>query len=388
MNDRNESPAYGAVTVPQVDAAGGGGSGGGSLVAVEAQRAVAEVQARMMVARANPRNMERCIAQVEEDCSRLAVAEHAVYQYAKGGTDIEGPSIKLAEALARRYGNLASGIKELSRSQGVSECVAYAWDLESGYYDERQFPVRHWRDTKSGGYPLRDERDIAELVLNMGQRRKRSVLLTMLPADLVDHAVKLCEKTLKAKADTSPEAMVKMVDAFSEFGITRGQIEARIQRKLEAITAPQVVGLKKIYASLRDGISVAADHFDPPAPDAAPASTGPQQPMTAAQKARELVRAKVKGKAAAAAGKPPGEPTSPVAGPPAAAAAAASPPSSLPSAVELRQAMTVATDRASAMRVFDVAHHLDSDEYTSLVQLFEDRFPDNGDQDQQQDNQQ
>ena len=43
---------------------------------------------------------------------------------------------------------------------------AYAWDLESGYYDERQFQVRHWRDTKKGGYAIKEERDIYELVAN------------------------------------------------------------------------------------------------------------------------------------------------------------------------------------------------------------------------------
>jgi hypothetical protein len=50
--------------------------------------------------------------------------------------------------------------------------------LETGYYDERQFQVRHWRDRKQGGgYQLTDERDIYELIANFGQRRKRAVLL-------------------------------------------------------------------------------------------------------------------------------------------------------------------------------------------------------------------
>ena len=50
--------------------------------------------------------------------------------------------------MARGWGNIARGIKEISRDRqtGTSECIAYAWDLESGYYDERQFQVRHWRD--------------------------------------------------------------------------------------------------------------------------------------------------------------------------------------------------------------------------------------------------
>ena len=260
------------------------------LVQVEQQKIVAEVQARMMIARANPRDPVKCMDLILQDCMRPTLAESAVYHYSRGGTDVSGPSIRLAEATARRWGNIASGIKEISRHNGYSECVAYAWDLETGYYDERQFQVRHWRDTKKGGYAITDERDIYELTANMGQRRKRAVLLSVIPGDVVEAAVRQCEETLGANADTSPEAMQKMVKAFSEFGVSREQIEKRIQRRLDAIQPAQVVGLKKVYASLRDGMSVAADWFDP--------IDGEQQAATgapsAADKAKDAIRARGK----------------------------------------------------------------------------------------------
>lgn len=234
----------------------------GGLIAVEQQRAIAEVQARMIIARSNPRDSLKAVDLILEDCKRQSLAESAVYQYARGGTNISGPSIRLAEAIARRWGNVASGIKEVSRANGYSECVAYAWDLETGYYDERQYQVRHWRDTKKGGYPITDERDLYELTANMGQRRKRAVLLSVIPDDVVQAAVAQCEQTMRAKADTSPEAMKKMVEAFEAFHVTKDHIETKIQRRLDAIQPAQVVGLKKIYASLRDGMSAAADWFE------------------------------------------------------------------------------------------------------------------------------
>lgn len=245
------------------------------LVSVEQQRAVAEVQARMMIARANPRDAVRCMDLILQDCMRPSLAEVAVYQYSRGGSDVTGPSIRLAESVARRWGNIASGIKEISRHGGYSECVAYAWDLETGYYDERQFQVRHWRDTRKGGYALEDERDIYELTANMGQRRKRAVLLSVIPGDVIEAAVTQCEATLKAKADTSPEAIQKMLTAFEPFGVTKEHIEKRIQRRLDAIQPAQVVSLKKIYASLRDGMSVAAEWFEL---EPRPAANEPKQP--------------------------------------------------------------------------------------------------------------
>jgi hypothetical protein len=256
------------------------------MVAVEAQRAIAEVQARMIIARSNPRDPMRSMEKILNDCTRPSLADHAIYQYARGGTDIRGPSIRLAEAIAQRWGNIASGIKEMSRSGEYSECIAYAWDLESGYYDERQFQVRHWRDTKSGGYQLHDERDIYELIANFGQRRKRAVLLTVIPGDVTEAALEQCERTMNASADVTPDGLKKLVEAFAEFGISQAQIEARIQRRLDAVRPAQVVMLRKIFTSLRDGMSEPLDWFEVnrpplaeagPAPEAAPAAPPPRR---------------------------------------------------------------------------------------------------------------
>ena len=260
----------------------------GGLVAVEQQRAIAEVQARMIIARANPRDVLKAVDDILEDCKRPTLAEASVYQYARGGTDVTGPTIKLAEAIARRWGNVASGIKEVARTNGYSECVAYAWDLETGYYDERQYQVKHWRDTKSGGYGLKDERDIYELIANMGQRRKRAVLLSIIPGDVVEAAVRQCEQTMKAKADTSPEAQQKMIEAFEEYRVSKKQIEKRIQRRLDSITPAQVVTLKKIYASLRDNMSSPEEWFE--ADDDAAAT---QTKTAAPTNLKDRVKAKV-----------------------------------------------------------------------------------------------
>lgn len=236
----------------------------GAIANAEQQKSIAEVQARMIIARANPRDPIRCMDLILRDCTRPSLADSGLYQYSRGGSSISGPSIRLAEAIAQRWGNIASGIKEVSRAGGYSECVAYAWDLESGYYDERQFQVRHWRDTKGGGYALTDERDIYELIANMGQRRKRAVLLTVIPGDVVEAATEQCESTLKTTADTSPDALARIATAFEQYGITKAQIEKRCQCRLEAIRPAQVVQLRKIFASIKDGMSDAKDWFEAP----------------------------------------------------------------------------------------------------------------------------
>jgi hypothetical protein len=63
------------------------------------------------------------------------------------------------------------------------------------------------------------------------------------------------------------------VDSFhNEFGVTIHQIEGRIQRKLDAITPANLVGLRRIFNSLRDGMSSVEDWF--PAPKLVDKSSG------------------------------------------------------------------------------------------------------------------
>lgn len=243
-----------------------------AMVAVEQQRAAAEVQASMMVARANPRDEVTARDMILQDCTNPKLADNATYDYARGGTGIMGPSIRLAETMGRRWGNMECGVKELSRSNGYSDCMAYAVDLQTGFRDVKTFQVKHWRDTKSGGYAITDERDIYELVANMGARRKRACILAILPTDLVDEAVAQCEVTLKTKAEVTPERLAALIEKFAEFGVTKEMIEKRIQRRLDAMTPALMVQLGKFYNSIKDGMSKAEDWFE-----MAPADGGAQQ---------------------------------------------------------------------------------------------------------------
>ena len=240
-------------------------------------RAIAEVQAAMMIARANPRDQIAAMDRILNACTRPTLADAAVYTYAKGGSDVSGPSIRLAEAMAQSWGNMQFGIRELDQANGESSVQAYAWDVETNTRREITFQVPHVRFTKKGSYKLTDPREIYELVANQGSRRLRACILAVIPGDVTEAAVQQCEVTMKSKADTSQEAMQKMVVAFEPFGVTKDQIENRIQRRIEAIQPAQVVSLKKIYASLRDGMSAVEDWFE--VVEGQPKAAEPKAPM-------------------------------------------------------------------------------------------------------------
>lgn len=258
---------------------------GGAVHDAVVQREIAEVQAAVVMAKRFPRDPIVAMDRIQQACSRPTLAEVAVYQYARGGSDIDGPSIRLAEAIAQNWGNILSGITILQSDAGKSECIAYAWDLESNYRDEKRFTVKHWRDTKQGGYAIKDERDIYEIAANMGARRKRACILAVIPGDVIDAALEQVDVTMKAKLEITPELITSLLASFEKFGVTKEQIEKRIQRRIDSITPALVVGLKKIHTSLKDGMSKPEDYFDAPE-GAAPAATEQQKTRTEAVKAK------------------------------------------------------------------------------------------------------
>jgi len=234
----------------------------GALVSVERQRAVAETQAALVIARRFPRDTIASVDRIRNACARPKLAETALYQYARGGTDITGPSIRLAEAMAQAWGNIQFGIRELEQSGGKSTVEAYAWDVETNVRAVKIFQVPHKRYTKRGSYALDDPRDIYETVANQGARRLRACILSVIPGDVVEDAVNQCNETLAARAKVTPDRLQAMEDKFAEIGISRGQIEKRIQRHLDAMTPAQMVMLGRIYNSIKDGMSTPAEWFE------------------------------------------------------------------------------------------------------------------------------
>ena len=254
MNEITANPFAAMVTAKQQQST--------AVANTDQQRAVAEVQAAMMIARMNPRDPIAAVDRILNACTRPTLANAAVYNYSRGGSDISGPSIRLAEAMAQSWGNMQFGIRELDQSVGTSTVQAFAWDVETNTRREVTFQVPHVRHTRSGTKKLEDPRDVYEMIANQGARRLRACILAVIPGDVTEAAVAQCETTMHASADISPEGIAKLLQAFSAYGVTKAHIEKRIQRRVDAIQPAQVVSLRKIYASLKDGMSAASDWFD------------------------------------------------------------------------------------------------------------------------------
>lgn len=313
MSSRSRSAAGAMVPVDHLRAVAGP-TRVGQGTAVEQSRAVAEVQAAVLVAQQMPRSVDRAEADMQRACSEYALASRAFYRYRRGGQQVSGPTIQLARELARCWGNIDYGIAELRRDDDAaqSEMKAWAWDQETNARPSSTFIVPHMRDKDSGPEPLASLRDIYENNANAGARRLREQILAVLPVWYVEAAKALCVATLEA-GDGRPlaERIDRAVATFAELGVTEARLVARLGRPRHQWSARDLGELTVVATGIRSGEATIADEFpdDPdrvtldeiaatpasspvaatPAPEAATGTTDPEPPASTAPEDVEAV---------------------------------------------------------------------------------------------------
>ena len=232
-------------------------------IAIEASRAIAEAQGKLVIAKRFPRDEVQSYAKAMEACQRPTMAAKAFYSFPRGGQTVEGPTIRFAEELARCWGNIDYGIKELSQDDGKSEMQAYAWDLETNAQSVQNFTNPHQREQGKKMVTLTSQRDIYENNANMATRRLRSRILAILPAWFVEDAIAEFKKTLAGQNDTPLiDRVKKMVVQFAKLGVTQEMIEKRLKRKIDTMTSDDFVEYVGIYNAVKGGESKIADWFD------------------------------------------------------------------------------------------------------------------------------
>lgn len=266
----------------------------GQATAVEQSRAVAEVQAAIVVAQQCPRDINRAVADMRRSCGQKSLAERAFFRYPRGKDDngktlyVTGPSVQLARELARCFGNVQYGIAELRRDDtfGQSEMLAFAWDVQTNTRSSTTFIVPHIRDTKKGSVVLAEQRDIYENNANNGARRLREMIFAILPGWYTEDGKAACYEAIEG--DTSGQTLAERVqlaiDGFATRKVTAAQLEQKLGAPYSRWTAHDLAQLSVIYRSIQRGEVRVEDEFPAAAPRVTAADiTGAQPPTPAAQ---------------------------------------------------------------------------------------------------------
>lgn len=237
--------------------------------AVEQSRAIAEVQAAIVLAQQVPRDAARAYERMREECSHLALAERAFFRFPRAGETISGPSIHLARTLARCWGNVTYGVTEMSRddASGNSEMQAWAWDVESNVRSAYTFQVPHVRYSKRGSKRLEDPRDVYENNANNGARRLREAIFAVLPTGFTADAQTICQQTIEHGGGRPlAERIAAATEIFDGLGVSVQMLEGRVGRPRGEWTANDVATLSVICTSLRQGTTTVDAEFEPVKP--------------------------------------------------------------------------------------------------------------------------
>ncbi|WP_069769736.1 hypothetical protein [Streptomyces sp. LUP30] len=239
----------------------------GQGTAVEQSRAVAEVQAAIVVAQQVPRDINSAISEMRQSCQQMFLAERAFFRYSRGSGNITGASVHLARELARCWGNIQYGLVEMRRDDeyAQSEMQAFAWDVEKNSRNSSTFIVPHKRDQKGGPKQLTDMRDIYENNANNGARRVREAIFAILPPWFVEEAKQICTKTLAdGGGKPLPQRIADAIRAFEGIGVVQDRIETKLGRPSGKWTEHDVAQLLVAFQSIQRGEVTADEEFPLP----------------------------------------------------------------------------------------------------------------------------
>jgi hypothetical protein len=226
--------------------------------AIEQARSVAEVAAAVRVAQDNPRDESKALDRMRQACSQRSLADRAFYSLPRAGGRVEGSTVHLAREIARCWGNLDYGIRELRRDDdaGQSEMQAWAWDQENNVRSTRSFIVPHAIMANKQRKKLTDLSDVANNNNSVAARAVRETIFSILPVWFRDEAEAIATKTINGGGEgkTLTQQIADAVKHYADqFNVTAAQIEERLERPRAEWTASDLAGLRVLAAEMSRG---------------------------------------------------------------------------------------------------------------------------------------
>lgn len=216
-----------------------------------------QTQFHTAVAVQRPRNLDKVVAAVLREAEFAGDAFY--YSFPMGGKKIEGPSIGLAMAVAREWGNCAVPV-EYYETPGEWVFHAHFVDLERGFTVSRVF-----RKKKGKGAFKKLEDDRAEdMTFQAAQSRAiRNVVLAGVPRWLTDQAKERAkDAVLKGISKEGLAAATdKALKFLAGYGITEERVIAVLEKPKNAWASEDIATLRGMASQLKDGQATAEQLF-------------------------------------------------------------------------------------------------------------------------------
>lgn len=214
-----------------------------------------------------PRVLHMVEKRLEQEA--LLAGEDFYYGWSAGGQRIEGPSVNLALAAARCWGNCAVDMLPLSETEDSYVFTAAFVDLETGFTLHRSFR----QSKRHAVHGKMDEERKADIRFQIGQSKAiRNVVLNALPPSLIRRTMEAAKSGVRAKIEqyVSKNGVAKAVDlvlgGLAKCGVKEPAVLARCgvaERK--AVTLDHLVILRGDLSAIENGQERGAELFPEPA---------------------------------------------------------------------------------------------------------------------------
>jgi hypothetical protein len=244
-------------------------------------RAIAEIQAAIIIAKKYPRNEEASFQRLMKACDRFGFADAAAYAFKRGAKKnpvtgdwednmVTGPAAPMVREACRIWGNSRSGLLVVHETKDTRKIRGWAWDLETNTYKEAEDEFEklverkvkvNGRNTNETEWVVPNERDLRELTNRRGAILVRNCQLDIMPKDYIEDALDRAQQTVEKGARTDPDAWKKIANAFGELNISVDQLFKYLHHPLQESSPKELVTLRAIWKSISDGNSTWAEYY-------------------------------------------------------------------------------------------------------------------------------
>ena len=246
-------------------------SGADPAIVAAAETAKMQIQMAYFMATQSPRRPREAWQKIIDECGRPAFARSAVYRKPVGGGTVEGPSVRLAEAIIRHWGNIMARTQVVYEDEESRRVLVQVIDLETNATYSKEIVTTKTVERKSKA----DREVVAERKNSNGQtvyvvratddevhnkeassisKTIRNEGLRFIPADVIEDAVKKAKATIHSNVSQDRDANVKeMISGFGAIGVQVRELERWLGHGIDSVTAKEISSLVAVFQSVRDG---------------------------------------------------------------------------------------------------------------------------------------
>jgi hypothetical protein len=238
----------------------------------------AEVDMQVSTAKSFPRSIRRVMDGAKSMVTASQeIAESCLYSYRRGGKDITGPSVRLAEIMAANWGNLRCQSRIVDEGPDFVTAQGTAWDMERNYLVQKET-----RRSIRGNDGRRYSADMIAVTANAASSiALRDAIFKVIPKVFTDEAYNEARAAAVGDLRSLAERRANALKTFAAMGVASDRVLARLGITDEReVTLEHLAVLTGIRTALRDGERMLEDEFPEP-DDAKPKAKAEAAPAAA-----------------------------------------------------------------------------------------------------------